>query len=117
MTLHLKIFPFDIQELIEFHLCASIIQSRWRRFFHYGYTRRKRWSFVRQRLCDNVFRILVQYPNIRREWRVEPYQWEHIHNTDICKIMNEVLDGLWGNATKSMQTNFHQVMINANTPT
>ena len=91
----------DINELINFHLNASKIQTYVRKWF-YKHTRGADWRILRSKLLQNVrihdFKELNKYRLIRREWYQEPQSWIHTIEHDKCtihQIIEEVKLGLW----------------------
>lgn len=92
---------YDLNELIYFHLNASIIQIYVRKWF-YRHTKHEKWNILRHKLLKTVkiqdFKRLEKNRMIRREWCQEPQSWIHTLHFDkktIIYILQELELGLW----------------------
>ena len=88
--------PDDVWDLVLHHRAAMAVQRRWRRYHRFAHARRAEWAEVREALHD-LWRPLVSYAHVRREWRSEPASWRDTSHAPT--ILREAEEGLWGRRT------------------
>ena len=88
--------PDEVWELVHHHCAAMVVQRRWRRFHRFAHARRSVWPEVRTGLRE-LWRPLVAYAHVRREWRAEPASWLDTSHAGV--ILREAHAGMWGERT------------------
>ena len=98
--------PPDVCGVIHAHCCALVVQSAWKRFWFWGYTRTGvQWRRLRARLdALGYWRSLLPFPQVRREWRLEPHSWLSTHASVFPVILREAHAGMWGDPGRFPQT-------------
>ena len=92
--------PQELWDLIYKHRAASCIQRHFLRWHHFGHARKVGWSMARANLPDPIWRRLLPYANVRREWRLEACSWESCDAYDFRLILGEAERGEWGRKWK-----------------
>lgn len=90
--------PTEVQDLILEHRAALLVQHTWLRWSRYRHARREAWRRVRDRLGVNLWRRVIPFSLVRREWRLEPDSWAIADANVLQEIIEETRLGLWGSA-------------------
>ena len=93
---HLPRLPPELWDRIRSHAAASLIQSRFLRWVRFGHARRPGWDMTRLHIPPLVWRLLIPYAQVRREWRLEAASWECCDIYDWALILQEAHGGAWG---------------------
>lgn len=89
--------PEELRDLVLEHRAALTLQAGWTRRSLWAHARSDDWAPVATRLCAlGVWRRLVPYDAVRREWRTEPHSWCAISPSTAGAILDEAVHGLWG---------------------
>lgn len=88
--------PSELWSLIHAHAAASLIQRRALRWMRFGHARKPSWDMTRLHIPSPVWRLLIPYAHVRREWRLEGSSWEHCDAFDLAVILREAHEGAWG---------------------
>lgn len=94
------VLPDDLQDLILQHRASLCIQRVWRSHRMFRHARHPIWSRVRRHLGLEVWKTLVCYSDVRREWRQEPASWLHTPRPTLEAICEEADAGLWGTSVR-----------------
>ena len=91
--------PPDVHDLILQHRAATVVQRGWRQHRRlYAHARRPVWARVRDHIGTAVWRRLIAFGHVRREWRQEPHSWLNATPDVLERIVEETDAGLWGPA-------------------
>lgn len=96
----LHLLPFDVVELIGFHMCAMRIQRIATGFVFGAHRRARAWPRVLAHFRPHVLRTMLEHSSIRRELRVEPDSW--IARRDEDRILEECAQGQWGPSQRQL---------------
>ena len=94
-----SLLPEDLAELVYQHGAVMCVQRAWRRYSRVSHARRVDWTTLRAYLIRNgMWRTLVRYPNVRREWRTEPSSWLRTTRAQMRAIAHEAEEDVtsWG---------------------
>jgi len=93
----LDALPIELRELIQEHSAALTIQQTWLRYNMLGHASKPGWTKVRQHLGEHLWRLLIPYEMVRREWRQERESWLQTEMYIIEEIIWEAEKfGMWG---------------------
>ena len=88
--------PPELWALIHAHAAATLIRGRFLRWVRFGHARKPGWDLTRLHLPGPVWRRLLPYAQVRREWRREAASWELCTAFDLALILHEAEAGAWG---------------------
>ena len=96
--------PVEVVKIIEKHLHAMCIQTRFIRWWLYSHARRKEWKALRARLGRSRVEVLCPYTHVRMEWRAEMASWLGTTENTQELIVNEAREGLWGRESARLKS-------------
>ena len=89
--------PVEVQELVLAHRAAMVVQRGWRRWTLFAHTRHPHWYEIRRHLdVHGVWREMVAYAQVRREWRQEAESWTWVDTRVATVLRDEARRGMWG---------------------